>query len=59
MTEAQRRPVIYRLRVYGLPKTDTVKSLRTLLKVMLRRYGLRVLSIEEEKSETETKTGKS
>jgi hypothetical protein len=44
-----RKPVIYRIRCYAMPRTDAVKALRSLLKAMLRRHGLRVLSIQEGK----------
>jgi hypothetical protein len=49
MTPIQRRAVqIYRLRVYGMPGVDVVRSLRAALKTMLRRHGLKCLSIELE-----------
>jgi hypothetical protein len=49
MTPTQRRAVqIYRIRLYALPKVDAVRALRAALKVLLRRFGLKVLSIEIE-----------
>jgi hypothetical protein len=49
MDTPQRRPVIYRNRCYAMPRVDAIRALRSLLKEMLRRHGLRALSIEEEK----------
>jgi hypothetical protein len=39
---------IYRLRLQALPHVDAVKALRAALKNLLRKFGLRVLSIEVE-----------
>jgi hypothetical protein len=42
---------IYRLRLQALPRVDAVKALRAALKSLLRRFGLRALSVEVEKQE--------
>jgi hypothetical protein len=39
---------IYILRLTPTPGTDGIKALRMVLKVLLRRFGLRCISIEEE-----------
>jgi hypothetical protein len=44
----QRRPVIFHVKLYALPRVDAVRALRSALKTLLRRHGLRVLSIEIE-----------
>jgi hypothetical protein len=41
------RPV-YRLLVQAEPRVDEVRALRSLLKTMLRGYGLRCVSITKE-----------
>ena len=48
MTMRRRELTIYRVRLYAMPGVDAIRSLRSLLKVMLRRHGLRVLSLEIE-----------
>jgi hypothetical protein len=48
MPEAERP--IYRLRLQPLPRVDAVKALRSALKFLLRRFGLRCLSVEVETS---------
>ena len=45
--KAVERPV-YKLSVRGEPGIDEVKALRFLLKSMLRRFGLRCVSIRRE-----------
>jgi hypothetical protein len=44
MAKPAERPV-YQLRVRGEPGVDEIRALRALLKSMLRRFGLRCLSI--------------
>jgi hypothetical protein len=38
---------VYLLKLEGEPGDDGIKALRFLLKVLLRRFGLRCVSIEE------------
>jgi hypothetical protein len=40
---------IYILRLAPTPGTDGEKALRWLLKVLLRRFGMRCVSVEKEK----------
>jgi hypothetical protein len=47
MTERGSRP-IYVLRLQPLPRVNAVKALRAALKSLLRRFGLRALSVELE-----------
>jgi hypothetical protein len=49
MPEKTEQP-IYRLRLQPLPRVDAVKALRLALKLLLRRFGLRCLSVEIETS---------
>jgi len=44
---AEARP-IYIVRLRALPDIDSVKALRAGLKTLLRRYGLRALSVKTE-----------
>jgi hypothetical protein len=49
MTPPRRVAVqIYCVHCYALPGVNAVRSLKAVLKLMLRRYGLRVISIETE-----------
>ena len=50
---APQRP-IYVLRIRGLPRTDEVRALRSLLKRMLREFRFQCLSIEPETRKDET-----
>lgn len=45
-----KRPVFV-LRLQALPRVDAVKALRATLKSLLRRFGLRALSVELETKE--------
>lgn len=45
---ASDRPV-FCMRVRAEPRVDPIRALRWLLETMLRQYGLRCVSIEEEK----------
>jgi hypothetical protein len=47
-TRSPARP-IYCLRLQPGPGVDGVRALRNALKFLLRRWGLRVISIDEEK----------
>jgi hypothetical protein len=40
--------MIFRLRLRAAPNIDAVKMLRAALKTLLRRYGLKCLSVEIE-----------
>jgi hypothetical protein len=51
MTERRRPQVIFVLRLTPKPGVDAVKALRAVLKVMLRRFGLRCTSVEIEQDE--------
>jgi hypothetical protein len=42
--------VIFVLRLTPLPGVDAVKALRAALKVLLRRFGLRALSIRDDEA---------
>jgi hypothetical protein len=45
---AHQQPRVFALRLVPTPSTpDPVRSLRALLKLALRRFGLRCLSVEE------------
>jgi hypothetical protein len=50
MTE--QRP-IYCLRLRPEPGVDAVRALRAALKILLRRFGLQAVSLEEEKNNAE------
>lgn len=42
------RPQILLVRLRALPNVDAIRALRAALKTLLRRYGLRALSVEAE-----------
>jgi hypothetical protein len=44
----QKPPPVFVLRLTALPNVDAVEALRTLLKVALRRFGLRALSVRQD-----------
>jgi hypothetical protein len=44
----QKPPPVFTLQLTALPGTDPIKALRALLKVALRRHGLRCTSIKQE-----------
>jgi hypothetical protein len=44
---------IFTLRLQPLPGVDAVRSLRLALKALLRRYGLRCVSIEQTETTTD------
>jgi hypothetical protein len=48
--------MIFRLRLRALPNVDGVKMLRTALKVLLRRFGLKALSVEVETTDEKETT---
>jgi hypothetical protein len=52
MTTHQPQRSIFVLRLVALPNVDEIKALRFALKSLLRRYGLRCVSIEVETSTT-------
>jgi hypothetical protein len=39
---------VFVLRLVPLPGTDPIKALRAVLKVLLRRFGLRALSVRQD-----------
>jgi hypothetical protein len=49
---AKHRPT-YTIRVRAEPGIDPIRSLRALLKVMLRKFGLRAISIDARLEEEE------
>jgi hypothetical protein len=49
MSTPRRDRPIYRLRLRQVRDTDDVRALRWALKVLLRRFGWRALSVEEER----------
>jgi hypothetical protein len=51
MTARRRAQVIFVLRLTALPNVDPIKALRAVLKVMLRRFGLRCTSVSVEQDE--------
>ena len=54
MAKPEGRPT-YHLIVRAEPRVDEVRALRALLKMMLRRFGLRCLSVKPEvQTENET-----
>jgi hypothetical protein len=53
--EVQRGP-IFLVRLRALPGVDAVQSLRAALKVLLRRFGLQCVSVEEETTNGDDKT---
>jgi len=48
MTPREPQRAVYLLRLTALPNVDEIKALRFTLKSLLRRFGLRCLSIEAE-----------
>jgi hypothetical protein len=42
---------VFVLRLQALPRVDAIKALRAALKSLLRRFGLRALSVEVETSD--------
>jgi hypothetical protein len=42
-----RPATVFVVKLYVLPGTDGIRALRAALKVLLRRFGMRALSIEE------------
>jgi hypothetical protein len=50
MTDRQHPPdrPVFVLRIEGRPGVDNIKSLRWVLKRLLRRYGLKCLDVKEE-----------
>jgi hypothetical protein len=49
MSETERP--IFVLRLQPLPRVDAIKALRAALKNLLRQFGLRALSVEQETPE--------
>jgi hypothetical protein len=41
------RSVLFKVVLYAMPGTDGVRALRAALKTLLRRFGLRAVSVEE------------
>jgi len=50
MSEPPAQCVVYVLRLVAQPGVDAIKELRRLLKRLLRSYGLRWVSIEEDRN---------
>jgi hypothetical protein len=48
MHTTRRHPVVFHVRLYALPRVDAIKALRSALKILLRRHGLRCISVEIE-----------
>jgi len=46
---------VFLVRLRALPGVDGIRALRSALKVLLRRYGLKCVSIEEETADANDK----
>jgi hypothetical protein len=46
----QKPPPVFTLQLTALPNVDAIRALRALLKVALRRFGLRALSVRQDEA---------
>jgi hypothetical protein len=47
MNTTQRKPVLFVVKLYALPGTDGVRALKAALKLLLRKFGLRAISVQQ------------